>query len=719
MELKPIQPPSRLRDVCVGPADWDREPAPALLWMLQQMLLIRHFEETLLRLKSQNCINGPVHTSIGQEAVAVGAAMALRPADRITGTHRAHHQYLAKALCAAAPAGFDPLAAGLTPEMHEVVRVLLCEIMGLADGCSRGRGGSMHLCLPEAGIAGTNAIVGGGIPHATGLAWADRCQGRDLVTVCFFGDGALYQGVTHEASNLASLWQAPVVFFIENNHYAVATSADRACSARRLADVAFAYDMPGYRLDGMDPLAVRRGLEQAARSALPCYIEADVYRYYHHAGNLPGSSYGYRDKVEEEAWRERDPVERCAAALRRRGALDEDGLRRLREQAEQAVNRAVDAVTEAGAGGAPAVRAALYPDTAAMAEGLRDDAPLAGPAVEAEDMPVEREIKYSEAIAEVTGRWLEKDPGVVVMGEEVANFGGGPYGATKGLPPRFPERVRNTPISESGFCGLACGAALGGLHPVVEIMFTSFALVAADQLFNQIGQIAHIYGGRVNVPLVVRTRVAIGLGYGAQHSLDPVALFALFPGWRILVPTTPFDYIGLFNAAMRSRSPTVLIEHHEFYDRKGLIPAADLDYVVLPGRAKVRRGGKHVTVAAYGWMVHLGLQAAGELAAEGVDAEVIDLRTVDDAGLDYETLGRSLRKTGMLVTLEQAPRSNSIGAKIARECQNRFFDAFDGAPVSVNAPDVPLPVSRALEQACMPSLAQVKDAIRAAALRKA
>jgi 2-oxoisovalerate dehydrogenase E1 component len=284
----------------------------------------------------------------------------------------------------------------------------------------------------------------------------------------------------------------------------------------------------------------------------------------------------------------------------------------------------------------------------------------------------------------------------------VANFGGGAYGATKGLPARFPGRVLNTPITEAGFCGMACGAAMNGLRPVVELMFSSFALVAADQLFNQIGQLGYLYGGRAAVPLVVRTRIGAGLGYGAQHSLEPVGLFALFPGWRIVAPTTAHDYIGLFNAAMRSGGPTLVVEHQGFYGRRGAVPEGPADHVVPIGSAAVRRPGRDATVVAYGWAVELALQAAALLEREGLDPEVIDLRTLDDAGMDLETVGASLRKTGVLATVEEAMGCNGIGAKIVAACQARWFDAFDAPAVSIHAADIPLPVSKRLEAFCLP-----------------
>lgn len=194
-------------------SDLSREPAARPRWMAQALFLVRAFEEKALELKAKDLVNGPVHTSIGQEAVAVGAAWALRRGDKIAGTHRAHHQYLAKSVAALVSRDSDPID-GLPEEVGEAVRVLLSEVMGLRDGCCGGRGGSMHLCDPKVGVAGTNAIVGGGIPMATGAAWADLRSGRDSLTVCFFGDGALYQGTLHEAANLAALWKIPIIYFI-------------------------------------------------------------------------------------------------------------------------------------------------------------------------------------------------------------------------------------------------------------------------------------------------------------------------------------------------------------------------------------------------------------------------------------------------------------------------------------------------------------------------
>jgi len=313
---------------------------------------------------------------------------------------------------------------------------------------------------------------------------------------------------------------------------------------------------------------------------------------------------------------------------------------------------------------------------------------------------------------------MERDGNVVLIGEEVANFGGGAYGAAKGLPARFPKQIVNTPISEAGFTGLGLGAAMSGMRAIVEIMFPDFSLVAADQLFNQIAKVRHMYGGGTDVPLVARTRVAAGFGYGAQHSMDPVGLFGLFSGWRVVAPANAFDYIGLFNTAMTSLDPVLIIEHGALYGRKFPLPAASRDYCIPFGKARVVREGAGITVLGYGSMAQRLQDLGARLDASGVEAEIIDLRTVDFAGIDYETIGRSVEKTGVLAVVEEAPKSQSIGAGIIAEAVERFFDFLDGPPGHITSLDVPPSVSRVLERAALLSDEAVVDQLIAMVRRR-
>ncbi len=473
----------------------------------------------------------------------------------------------------------------------------------------------------------------------------------------------------------------------------------------------------------MDPVAVMIAVKEAADHISkvhgPVLIEAKCYRYLHHSGSLPGSYYGYRTQEEEKKWQLLDPHITYAEKLIKHNFLTKKQIIKIKSEAEKTVKIALGNCTEMK-DNKPIVKKDLWPDIRNIELGLRsDDTEFEGIIFnEQEDFSEFEEISYSNAIAAVTGRNLERDDRVFIIGEEVANFEGGPYGATKGLPEKFPERILNTPISEAGFVGLAGGAAMSGLMPVVEIMFPDFSLVAADQLFNQIGKLRYIYGNTTDMPVVVRTRISIGCGYGGQHSMDPVGLFSLFAGWAIIAPSNAYDYIGLFNSAILSKDPVLIMEHNQLYALKFDMPRSNLDYFVKLGKAKIKLQGNDVTVLCYSSTVDLCLRAAENLVEDGVSAEVIDLRTISPNDIDYKTVGESLRRTGTMIIVEQASRRMSIGPVISHECQARFFDYLDGPIVSLSSLDIPNPVSKPLETATLPDLATVEKMISKAAKRE-
>jgi 2-oxoisovalerate dehydrogenase E1 component len=691
--------------------------------MLALLHLIRAFETRVLDLKEADLIHGPAHTSVGQEAVAAGVAAALRSSDLIASTHRAHGHFLAKALLHYAPPDWAPLADETTPAMHEAIYRTLAEIMGLAAGWCGGRGGSMHLYDRASGNLGSNAIVGGGIPLATGAAWAERLRGRDTVVVSFFGDGAINQGCLHEVANMAALWDAPILYLIENNLYAVGTCTNESSHVCDLAQRTLGYGISSLIVDGMDPVAMYIAVRDAAQAMratpFPYAIEAKTYRHYHHAGRLAGSAFGYRSREEEEQWLALDPLATYPAQLAAEGLLGEGDNERLRAWAQALVERATDACTEER-DGARAIPAAHWPrpETAALHLRSGEEALADAEYRERGDALATEQRSYVQAIAAVTRRALERDEWVIVLGEEVANLRGGAYQATRGVAEAFPGRVFNTPISETGFVGMAGGAASVGLRPVVEIMFPDFALMASDQLFNQIGKLRHMYGGQVSFPLVLRTRIAIGYGYGGQHSMDPAGLFGLFPGWRVVAPSNAWDYIGLFNTALQLDDPVLILEHGMLYDLVDETPAGDLDYYVAYGAARIVRPGAHLTALTYLTGVGACLEAAEALAREGLEIEVIDLRTLDYLGMDYASIGASVAKTGAALIVEQAPRSQGIGARLADEIQGRWFDELDAPVAHVSALDVPPPVSRALEAAALPTVEAIRAAMRDAAIRR-
>jgi 2-oxoisovalerate dehydrogenase E1 component len=714
----PLAPAAEWVELSSTDEDWDGFPPDRLKTMLVQLYLIRAFEEEVLDLAGQGLIHGPAHSSIGQEGGAVGSCLPLRSSDQVTGSHRGHHQFLAKALGHVAPEGLDP-AADFSAGVRGVLERSLAEICGLAAGYCRGRGGSMHLQWGEAGAMGTNAIVGGAVPQAAGFAWSDKHARTDAVSVTYFGDGAVNIGSVLETFNLAGAWNVPVCFFIENNHYAVSTTPEEATGEPRLSARGLGFAIPSWRVDGMDPVAVHLAMEEAVAHMRagggPTLIEADVYRYFHQNGPFPGSAFGYRTKDEEKGWRERDPLIRVAANLVRRGVLSEDDVAGLWSKSKEVMKEISRSFLEPDPNGKPGsnrYRPALLPDPAFVDVGVRGELSELSELryVEATDhQGATKEGKFIDVIADVMHRRMETDERIVVMGEDVHKLKGGPRGATRGLKAAFPDRVLGTPIAENAFVGLAGGIALDGrFRPVVELMYADFIWVSADQLFNQVAKLRHMFGGDSPVPYVLRIKIGTGTGYGSQHSMDPAGILATAPGLRIVAPSNPYDYVGLINTALACDDPVAVLEHDaDLYSSMGSVPAEDLDYCLPVGRSALRREGGDVTVISYLSMVPRCLDAVEQA---GVDADVIDLRWLDRGSLDWAAIEASIQKTNNVLLVEQGAIGTSYGTWLADEIQRRYFDWLDQPVQRVHGGEASPSVSKVLERA---ALAQTEDIVAA------
>jgi len=698
--------------------DWNAAEPALLTSMLSQLVLIRTFEEFVLTLAGEGLIHGPAHSSIGQEGGAVGSALPLVTADTVNGTHRGHHQFLAKVLTHLAPGGIDPTQP-LSPDIREALLRALAEICGLDRGFSHGRGGSMHLKWDEAGAIGTNAIVGGGVPLAAGSAWAHKQAGTDNVAITYFGDGASNIGSTLETFNLAAAWDLPICFFIENNRYAVSTSVDEATGESRLSARGPGFGIASWQVDGMDPLAVYLTMQQALEHMRagngPTVVEADVYRYFHQNGPFPGSAFKYRTKEEEAHWRSRDPIDQVSSHLVRRELLTQDEIDAFVQRSKALMAELGDELLEPVPDGKPGerrIKASEWPDPSFVDTGIRGDlSEFDGARIEDRESftGATHEMKFIDAVAGVIGRRMELDDAVVVLGEDVHRLNGGTNGATRGLKDRFPDRILGTPISENAFTGLAGGMALDGRYlPIIEFMYADFMWVAADQLFNQIGKARHMFGGTHPVPVVLRSKVAMGTGYGSQHSMDPAGVFATNPGWRIVAPSTPFDYVGLMNAALTCQDPVLVLEHVDLYTSSGEGPVDDFDYTLPVGKAAVRREGSDVTVLTYLAMTPYVLEAADQVT--GVDAEVIDLRWLDRASIDWDTIGESIRKTNNVLIAEQGALGTSYGGWLADEIQRRFFDWLDQPVQRLTGSEASPSISKVLERA---AFARTEEAVAA------
>lgn len=714
IQLSPSAPWFRLES---DEADWaEQRPADLVHWY-GQMLLIRRFEEKLLELEKAGLIHGPAHASIGQEAGAVGAMSVLGAEDRINGTHRAHHQVLLKLVNAVTPAGFDVVNDPFTAEMDEAIHRFMAEIMGLTPGYCGGRGGSMHMRNAAAGIMGTSAIVGGNPPHAVGYALADKMLGRDQVSVTFFGDGAAQNGGSYEAMNIAAAHKVPTIFFIENNLYGVATHIADITRETRMSSRGAMLGIPSIEVDGMDVVAVHRAMAEARRIVAadggPVVIEALLYRHFHQSGSRKGSDFGYRPAEEEEAWLARDPVTTAAERLKAMGILTADTMARIDSLLTDRVSVAAARLTETAPGGnALRIPDHLWPDPSSRDEGILGDlSELAEARMLDHDamtgVATER-VKFVTAASEALAAAMDRDPRIIVMGEDVHQLRGGVSGFTKGALERWPGRVLPMPIAENGFTGVALGAALNGLRPVVEIMFGDFCFTAADQIAHGVSKVRHMFGSGFPVPLVMRVRVSPHTGYGSQHSADPSALFGLFPGWRIVSPATAHDYIGLMNSALRCDDPVVIIEHTELYQREFEVPAGDREFCIPFRRAHVLREGTACTVLATSVMVAQSVKVAEEA---GIDAEVIDLRNLDHHGIDWETIGASVDKTGRVIIAEQTARSLSMGATWADGIQERFFDSLDHEILRATGGLAAPTVSAVLNRAALGSATDLREAM--------
>jgi 2-oxoisovalerate dehydrogenase E1 component len=586
----------------------------------------------------------------------------------------------------------------------------------------------MHLRWREAGAMGTNAIVGGGVPQALGYAFNQRRCGTDAVSVTYFGDGAANIGSVLESFNLAAAWQLPVCFFIENNRYAVSTSVEEATAEPRLSARGPGFGIPSWRVDGMDPLAVHLAMTEALAHLRgghgPTIVEAEVYRYFHQNGPYPGSAFGYRDKAEEQAWRDRDPIELLRTQVIRRGLASAEEVDTARGQAAATMREIGDGLfeplPEQLAGGKPGqrrIKASAWPDPGFVDVGVRGDlSELTGSRYEEQDTfsGAIADRRFIDVVSEVLARRMATDERIVVLGEDVHRLKGGTNGATKAALERFPDRVLGTPISENAFTGLGAGMALDGrFRPIVEFMYADFMWVAADQLFNQVAKARHMFGGESAVPLVLRSKLAAGTGYGSQHSMDPAGILVTAPGLRVVAPANPFDYVGLMNTALACDDPVVVLEHVDLYASRGPGPIDDLDYLIPVGKAALRREGDDLTVISYLAMVRHCVDALDQVAE--IKADLIDLRWLDRASLDWDTIERSVRKTNRVLIVEQGAIGTSYGGWLADEIGRRLFDWLDAPIQRVTGGEASPSISKVLERAAIARTEDVVTALRAIA----
>ncbi len=670
------------------------------------MVLIRVFESRVEELFKAGKLPGFVHTYLGEEAIAAGVCSRLGPDDYITSTHRGHGHALAK--------GMSPAA-------------LMAELYGRAEGACRGRGGSMHVADFSLGMLGANGIVGGGFGIAAGAALAARHRGTDHVAVCFFGDGGINKGTFHEALNFASVHRLGVVYVCENNQYAQFTARSRTTSVEDLAVRATAYGMAGATVDGNDVAAVSAAAAEAVQRARdgegPTLLNMVTYRL---GGHYVGDAEVYRDASEVEENRGRDPIQRWEETLTDRGWLDSEYRASVYQDAAATVR---DAEEQAEAGPLPDPDSALddvftpVPAAAgrsdqgpvrasAARDGGSDGGSAGGSATPGDGSGGEpgatRRMTFGQATVDAMASAMRSDDSVLALGEDIS--WGGNFGQFRGLVEEFASRrVIDMPISEAIIVAVAVGAATAGLRPVASMSFVEFTLGAMDEIVNQASKFRYMFGGQVSVPLVLRASDGVLRSSASQHSSSLEGLFTHLPGLKVVAPSNPADAKGLLRSAIDDPDPVIYLEHKKITAQRGPVPTGD--YRVPLGSASVTRPGADVTVVAYSAMALNALAAAEQLASDGIDVEVIDLRSL--VPLDFDTVVESVARTRRAVVAHEAWRFGGFGAELAAQLHSELFGELEAPVARVGAASAPIPFSPPLEAAVVPGADAVEAAVRA------
>ncbi|MCS3628170.1 2-oxoisovalerate dehydrogenase E1 component [Salinibacter ruber] len=641
--------------------------------LCRALLEPRVIEEKMLTLIRQGRI-AKWFSGYGQEAVAAGTAWALDDRDYILPMHR-------------------NLGVWTTRDVDR--ERLFCQLMGKKGGFTNGRDRTFHFGLPAKNLVGMISHMAAMLPVACGLGQAVRFREADRVACAFCGDGGTREGDFHEALNLASVWDLPVLFLVENNGYGLSTPTDEAVAPDDIADAAAGYDMPGMIVDGNDVFAVIEAVREArahARTEGPVLLEMKTFRVRGHE-EASGTAYVPDELIEE--WKEKDPLDRFAARVREEGLLGADRMESIRAELESAVDELAEWALD-------------RPAVTSTPEAERDAvfAPSPDPDPPSPDADTE-ETRFIDAIQDGLRAAMRDDDEVIVMGQDIAEYGGA-FKVTDGFVDEFgSERIRNTPIIEDGALGAGMGLSIEGLPAVVEMQYADFISCGFNQTVNNLATTHYRWGQPVNV--TIRAPFGGGIGAGPFHSQSREAWFTHTPGLKVVVPATPRDAKGLLRTAVADPNPVLFFEHKKLYRSvRGAVPTEA--YTLPFGEARVAREGTDATIVTYGVGVHWALaEAEHQAEANGVELEVVDLRTL--VPWDRDTVRQSLDKTNRLLVLHEASRTAGFGAEVAAELGEIGFELLDAPITRVAAEDLPVPNAKPLEDEIFSATARLRPKV--------
>ena len=629
--------------------------------LYEGLLLPRMIEEKMLILLRQGKVS-KWFSGIGQEAIAVGSTMALDPRDYILPLHRNLGVFTARKL---------PLER------------LFLQWQGKQRGYTRARDRSFHFGDTEHRVIGMISHLGAMLGVADGLALAGRLDGDDTIALVYSGDGGASQGDFHEAINVAAVWKLPVIFLVENNGYGLSTPSCDQFNCSQFVDKAIGYGIEGVKVDGNNILevhgAVRRIAGRMRADSRPVLLEAITFRMRGHE-EASGIDYVPRDLL--DSWRVKDPVTNFERFLLDEGVIDEGAIKRIRWTIAARIDRAVEAMLS-------------EPEPVAdVEEELRDVYALGMPELVNPDAGTTSELRLVDAVSQGLRQGLRHDPRLVIMGQDIAEYGG-VFKVTEGFLEEFGrDRIRNTPLCESAIVGAALGLSIAGRASVVEMQFADFVSTTFNQIANNLAKTHYRWDQPVNV--TVRMPTGAGVGAGPFHSQSTEAWFTHIPGLKVVYPSTPYDAKGLLTSSLLDPNPVLFFEHKYLYRSiRGAVPES---YYNLPiGAAATIMTGEEATIVTYGLGVHWAREIVAAMPDRSI--EIIDLRTL--LPWDRETVLASVRRTGRCLVVHEDTLTGGFGAEIAAVISEECFGDLDAPVMRVGSLDTPVPFSRVLEDQFM------------------
>ncbi len=630
-----------------------------LLHLYEQLVKPRLIEEKMLNLLRQGRIS-KWFSGIGQEAISVGAACALEPDEVVFTMHRNLGVFTARNM---------PLDR------------LFCQLQGKKLGYTKARDRSFHFGALEHGIVGMISHLGPQLSVSAGVAMAHKLNGEGKVSLAFTGEGATSQGEFHEALNVASVWKLPVIFLVENNGYGLSTRTNEQYACKDLVDRAIGYGMRSAKIDGNNILEVYSTItklaEEMRRNPEPVLLECITFRMRGHE-EASGTKYVPKELMEE--WAKKDPIENFEKWLLKAGILTEAYQKSLKEDYKKDIQVAVD------------VMFAEPEPVADTAEELADVYAPAPKPIAASNAG--KDMRFIDAISSGLREAMQRHPKLILMGQDIADYGG-VFKITQGFTEEFGKaRVRNTPLCESAIVGISLGLSMGGYKSMVEMQFADFVTCGFNQIVNNLAKIHWRWGA--NADVVIRMPTGGGTGAGPFHSQSNEAWFAHTPGLKVVYPSTPADAKGLLLAAFEDPNPVMFFEHKMLY-RSESGPVPEGHYTIEIGKARQVREGSDVSIITYGLGVRWALQLTETL---GLDADIVDIRSI--VPLDYEALKVSVKRTNRVLVLHEDTQFGGLGGEISAWISENLFEHLDAPVMRAGSLDTPVPFAIPLEQNFFP-----------------